>query len=131
MKGLYWNVRELRNKGLSSFFRTLMSEMDFDFVCFQETMLQDISDGIMRWLDPRLARPSSCATSFPLPHDSLGVGKRGFGQVVTQLHQHTSPIYQHVISTFNAYSRGPTYQSLTDIGGGYNLEGVGFPHHTL
>jgi hypothetical protein len=105
--------------------------MDFDFVCFQETMLQDISDGIMRWLDPRLARPSSCATSFPLPHDSLGVGKRCFGQVVTQLHQHTSPIYQHVISTFNACSRGSTYQSLTDTGGDYNLEGVGFPHHTL
>jgi hypothetical protein len=34
----------------------------------------------------RLARPSSWVTSFPLPHDSLGVGETGFGQVVTQLH---------------------------------------------
>jgi hypothetical protein len=29
---------------------------------------------------------SPCVTSFFLPHDSLGVGERGFGQVVTQLH---------------------------------------------
>jgi hypothetical protein len=27
-----------------------------------------------------------------LPHDSLGAGKRGFSQVVTQLHQLTGPI---------------------------------------
>jgi hypothetical protein len=25
---------------------------------------------------------------------------------------------------------GPTHQSLTDTGGGYNLGGAGFPHHT-
>jgi hypothetical protein len=31
-------------------------------------------------------------TSFPLPHDTLGVGERGFGQVVTQLHQFIGPI---------------------------------------
>jgi hypothetical protein len=29
---------------------------------------------------------------IPLPHDSLGVGERGFGQVVTQLHQLIGPI---------------------------------------
>jgi hypothetical protein len=29
---------------------------------------------------------------IPLPHNSLGVGERGFGQVVTQLHQLTGPI---------------------------------------
>jgi hypothetical protein len=40
----------------------------------------------------RLARPSSRVTLFFLPHDSLGVGERGFGQVVTQLHQLTGPI---------------------------------------
>jgi hypothetical protein len=40
----------------------------------------------------RLARPSFCVTSFPLPHDSLGVGERGFGQVVTQLQQLTGPM---------------------------------------
>jgi hypothetical protein len=41
--------------------------------------------------EDRLARPSSWVTSFPLPHDSLGVGERDFGQVVTQLHQLTGP----------------------------------------
>jgi hypothetical protein len=40
----------------------------------------------------RLARSSSWVTSFPLPHDSLGVGERGFSQVVTQLHQLTKSI---------------------------------------
>jgi hypothetical protein len=54
----------------------------------------------------RLTRLSSWVTSFPLPHDSLGVGERGFDQVITQLHQLTGPIYQHAISTFNAYSWG-------------------------
>jgi hypothetical protein len=42
--------------------------------------------------EDKLAQPSSLVTSFPLPHDSLGVGERGFGQVVTQLHQLIGPI---------------------------------------
>jgi hypothetical protein len=78
----------------------------------------------------RLAQPTSWVTSFSLPHDNLGVGERGFGQVVTQLQQLTRPIYQHVIGTFNACSRGPTHRPLIDTSGGYNLGGVGFPHHT-
>jgi hypothetical protein len=40
----------------------------------------------------RLAWPSSWVISFPLPHDNLGVGERGFGQVMIQLHQLTGPI---------------------------------------
>jgi hypothetical protein len=39
-----------------------------------------------------LTRASSWVTSFPLAHDSLGVGERGFGQVITQLHQLTGSI---------------------------------------
>jgi hypothetical protein len=42
--------------------------------------------------EDRLAKPSSWVTSFPLPHDSLGVGERDFGQEVKQLHQLTRPI---------------------------------------
>jgi hypothetical protein len=42
--------------------------------------------------EDRLARSSSWVTSFPLPHDNIGVGERGFGKVVTQLHQLTGPI---------------------------------------
>jgi hypothetical protein len=40
------------------------------------------------------------------------------------------PYHQHAISTLNTCSRGPTHQSLTDIGGGYSLGGAGFPHTT-
>jgi hypothetical protein len=36
----------------------------------------------------------------------------------------------HAIGMFNTCSQGPTHRSLTDIGGGYSLEGVGFPHTT-
>jgi hypothetical protein len=39
-----------------------------------------------------LVWPLSWVTSSPLPHNSLGVGERGFDQVVTQLHQLTGPI---------------------------------------
>jgi hypothetical protein len=74
--------------------------------------------------------PSSWVTSSPPPHDSIGVGERGFIQVVTQLHQFTGPIYQHAISMFNGCSRWPTHRSLIDIGRGYNLGGAGFPHTT-
>jgi hypothetical protein len=38
------------------------------------------------------------------------------------------PYHQHAIGTFNTCSRGPTHRSLTNIGGGYSLEGVDFPH---
>jgi hypothetical protein len=40
------------------------------------------------------------------------------------------PYHQHMISTFNTCSWGPTYQSLTDTGGGYNLRGADLLHHT-
>jgi hypothetical protein len=79
----------------------------------------------------RLPWPSPLVTSFFLPHDSLRVGERGFGQVVTQLYQLTRPRYQHTIGTFNTSSRRPTHWSLIDTDEGYNLEGAGFPHHTF
>jgi hypothetical protein len=37
------------------------------------------------------------------------------------------PYHRHAIGTFNTCSRGPTHQSLTDTGGGYNLAGAGLP----
>jgi hypothetical protein len=40
------------------------------------------------------------------------------------------PYHQHAIGMFNTCSQGPTHWSLTDSGGGYNLEGAGFPHTT-
>jgi hypothetical protein len=62
----------------------------------------------------RLTRPSSWVTSLLLPCDSPGLGERGFGPMVTQLHQLTC-------------SRGPIERSLTDTGGGYNLGGASLP----
>jgi hypothetical protein len=42
------------------------------------------------------------------------------------------PYHRHAIGTFNSCSWGPTEWSLTDTGGGYNLEGAGLPHtHSL
>jgi hypothetical protein len=38
--------------------------------------------------------------------------------------------HRHATGTFNTCSQGPTHQSLTDIGGGYNFGGVDFPHTT-
>jgi hypothetical protein len=55
-------------------------------------MKQTLHLGEVLTTEDRLALPSSWVTSFPLPHDSLGVGDRGFSQVVTQLHQLTGPI---------------------------------------
>jgi hypothetical protein len=78
----------------------------------------------------RLPRSSPSVTSFFLPHDSLGVGERGFGQVDTQLYQLTGPIYQHMIGMFNTCSRRSTHWSLIDSDEGYNLGGAGFPHYT-
>jgi hypothetical protein len=40
------------------------------------------------------------------------------------------PYHRHVINMFNTCSRGPTHRSLTDTGGGYNLEGASMPHTT-
>jgi hypothetical protein len=42
----------------------------------------------------------------------------------------SDPYHRHAIGTFNICSRKPTHRSLTDPGGGYNLEGVDFPHTT-
>jgi hypothetical protein len=81
-------------------------------------------------IEDRLARPLSWVTSFPLPHECLGVRERYFSQVVTQIHQLIGSIYKHAIGTFNVCLRGLTNRSLTDTGGGYNVEGDGFSYHT-
>jgi hypothetical protein len=40
------------------------------------------------------------------------------------------PYHQHMISTFNTCSWGPTHRSLTDTGAGYNLGGDSLSHYT-
>jgi hypothetical protein len=69
--------------------------------------------------DRRLTDPTIVLGHLiPLPHDSLGVGERGFGQVVTQIHQLIRPIIpacdryvQYLLaganpSVLNQYRRG-------------------------
>jgi hypothetical protein len=79
----------------------------------------------------RLIQPSSRVTSFFLPHNSLGVGERGFNQVVTQLHQ----LIEHITPVCDRYVQylltGLTHWSLTDTDRGYNLKGAGFLHSSL
>jgi hypothetical protein len=74
------------------------------------------------------ARPSSWVTSFVLPCDSPEVGERGFGPMVTQLHQFAGPISPAYIWYVQYLLTGPTEWSLTDTGGGYNLGGADLPH---
>jgi hypothetical protein len=48
----------------------------------------------------------------------------------TRLLSLPTPYHRHAIGTFNTCSWGPTHRSLTNSGGGYNLECAGFPHTT-
>jgi exonuclease III len=52
LKGLFWNCRGIRKKGMSSFVKYLISLQNLDFLCFQETMVQNFSNGCFRQIDP-------------------------------------------------------------------------------
>ena len=52
MKGLIWNCRGIKKKGVSSFLQNLILEHKFDIIGLQETMQADIDDSILRKLDP-------------------------------------------------------------------------------
>jgi hypothetical protein len=67
--------------------------------------------------------------NFSLTTVNEAVGKRKI-YVDNQLLDLPGPYHRYVIGTFNTCPRGPTHRSLTDTGGGYNLEGVGFSYTT-
>jgi exonuclease III len=52
MKGLFWNCRGIRKKGLASYLREMMGVNNFDFICIQETMVQDFTAPMIRRVDP-------------------------------------------------------------------------------
>ena len=52
MKGLIWNCRGIKRKGVSSFLRDLILEHKFHFISIQETMQEDIEDSLIRLIDP-------------------------------------------------------------------------------
>jgi hypothetical protein len=45
-------VRGLRKRGFAPYVRELIKDKSLDFVCFQETILQDFSDNCLRLIDP-------------------------------------------------------------------------------
>jgi hypothetical protein len=51
MKGLIWNCRGIK-KGVTSFLRNLILEHKFHVIGLQETMQENIDDGILRMVDP-------------------------------------------------------------------------------
>ena len=54
MKGLIWNCRGIKKKGVCSFLRNLIAEHNFHFMGLQETMQADIDDSILRKFEPML-----------------------------------------------------------------------------
>jgi hypothetical protein len=80
--------------------------------------------------EDRLAQPSSWVTSFLLLHDHLGVGERGFGQVVTHLHQLIGPITPACDRYVQYLLTGANPWVLNRYRQGYSLEGADFPHTT-
>jgi hypothetical protein len=52
MKGLIWNCRDIKKKGVSSFLRNLILEHKFYFIGLQETMQENIEDKKIREIDP-------------------------------------------------------------------------------
>lgn len=52
MRGLIWNCRGIKKKGVSSFLRNLILEHKFHFIGLQETMQEDIEEKIIGGIDP-------------------------------------------------------------------------------
>jgi hypothetical protein len=49
---LFVNCRGVRKKGVASYIRDKMRDLNLDIICFQETILQDFSDACLRRIDP-------------------------------------------------------------------------------
>jgi hypothetical protein len=83
------------------------------------------------WHNPQLDGRLICrfVPSFSPTIANEAVRKR-HASVDNQLLGLPGSYHWHAIGTFNTYSQGPTYQSLTDTGDGYNLEGVELSHTT-
>jgi hypothetical protein len=63
-----------------------------------------------------------------LSHNSQRAMGKSQAPVDNRLIGLPGPYHRHTIGTFNTCSRGPTEQSLVDMGGGYNLGGASLPH---
>jgi exonuclease III len=52
MRGLTWNCRGIRKKGVTSFLRNLILEQKFHVIALQETMQECIEEKTIRNIDP-------------------------------------------------------------------------------
>jgi hypothetical protein len=52
VKGLFWNCRGIKKKDLAPFIRDMIHEKGLDFLCFQETIMQDFPESCLRQVDP-------------------------------------------------------------------------------
>jgi exonuclease III len=94
MKGIFWNCRGIRKKGLSSFLRDLIKERDFNFICFQETIMHEFSDSCLRSIDPSRnylwdwihARGKSGGVLTGIKIDRFDVGQRRQGEFILLHH---------------------------------------------
>jgi exonuclease III len=86
-EGPFSNCRGFRKKDLSSYVRDLIGDENFDFLCFQETMMHDFSYSCIRQVDPRrnylwdwllaIGRSSGILSRFKLERFDVGVRNQG------------------------------------------------------
>jgi hypothetical protein len=62
----FWNCRGIKKKGVASYIRDMVKECNFDFVCFQETIVHEFSDECFRKIDPHKI---FCGIGFLLKED--------------------------------------------------------------
>jgi hypothetical protein len=90
MKGLFWNCRGVKKKGLASYVREMLKADSFDFCCVQETMVQDLSDDMIGSVDPNKnylwdwspSKGKSGGILTGLRVDSFDVGSRTQGDFI-------------------------------------------------
>jgi hypothetical protein len=49
---VFWNCRGIKKKDLAPFIRDMIHEKDLDFLCFQETIMQDFPESFLWQVDP-------------------------------------------------------------------------------
>jgi exonuclease III len=91
LKGLFWNYRGIRKKGMSPYVRDMIKLQNLDFLCFQETMVQNFSDACFRKLDPNKnylwdwsPRGKSGGLLSGFKVDRFDVGSRSQGDFILQ-----------------------------------------------
>jgi hypothetical protein len=61
MKGLFWNCRGFRKNGMSPYARDLIRDGNFDFLCFQETIMHDFFTPVLdKWILGDITRGIGC-----------------------------------------------------------------------